>query len=236
MHKISLILRALFAAAIIFCILVYITVPLVHMATDYNNMLEKMIKYSDTSASRVDAGEYPKLAAAVTDFLRGKRETAQVEVFKGTRAAGAFSDDELKHLEDIRELVSLAGIMQYIALGMLAAVIIVYFVLRKKWPALLTIMNPLLAFIWSFGIIFAVMLLVAVWGLLDFEGLFYAFHKLLFRNDLWLLDPQTDLLLQMMPLELFISYGLDMIKQSGLLILILLLALTGPMKKKKASV
>ena len=46
---------------------------------------------------------------------------------------------------------------------------------------------------------------MAVYIALDFEGAFIAMHRLLFTNDLWLLDPRTDLLICLMPEEMFIS-------------------------------
>ena len=46
---------------------------------------------------------------------------------------------------------------------------------------------------------------MATYIALDFEGAFIAMHRLLFTNDLWLLDPRTDLLICLMPEEMFIS-------------------------------
>ena len=74
---------------------------------------------------------------------------------------------------------------------------------------------------------FSLVLIIVIWAAVNFEGLFYAFHRLLFRNDLWLLDPQKDLLLQLMPLPFFVSYGWDLLKQSAAVLLILPLAAFG---------
>jgi len=46
---------------------------------------------------------------------------------------------------------------------------------------------------------------VGVWALVDFYGWFTAMHELAFTNDLWLLDPNTSLLIQMLPLSFFIN-------------------------------
>ena len=46
---------------------------------------------------------------------------------------------------------------------------------------------------------------VAVWGAIDFDSLFTAFHHMLFTNDLWLLDPRTDLLIRICPQSMFMS-------------------------------
>ena len=47
-------------------------------------------------------------------------------------------------------------------------------------------------------------MVLLIWGLIDFDGLFTAFHRIAFTNDGWLLDPRTDLLIRLMPTELFV--------------------------------
>ncbi len=45
----------------------------------------------------------------------------------------------------------------------------------------------------------ALIVLVAVLSLLDFDALWTRFHQIAFRNDLWLLDPSTDYLIMLFP-------------------------------------
>ena len=47
-----------------------------------------------------------------------------------------------------------------------------------------------------------------LWAAVSFDGLFLTFHRVAFRNDLWLLDPRTDLLIRLMPSALFMDLGL----------------------------
>ena len=49
----------------------------------------------------------------------------------------------------------------------------------------------------------AVIAALGIWGAVDFDSLFTAFHHLLFANDLWLLDPRTDLLIRICPQSMF---------------------------------
>jgi len=37
----------------------------------------------------------------------------------------------------------------------------------------------------------------------DFSGFWVQFHHLFFNNDLWLLNPETDILIQMLPQQFF---------------------------------
>ena len=50
--------------------------------------------------------------------------------------------------------------------------------------------------------------LLGLWGAVDFNSLFTLFHKLLFTNDLWLLDPRTDLLIRICPQSMFSTMAL----------------------------
>ena len=53
----------------------------------------------------------------------------------------------------------------------------------------------------------AVIAMLGLWGMMDFDSLFTLFHKLLFTNDLWLLDPRTDLLIRICPSSMFMNMG-----------------------------
>ena len=45
----------------------------------------------------------------------------------------------------------------------------------------------------------------AVWAAVDFDGAFVFFHRVLFANDLWLLDPRTELLIRICPQGMFMA-------------------------------
>ena len=49
--------------------------------------------------------------------------------------------------------------------------------------------------------------ILGLWGMIDFDSLFVLFHHIAFTNDLWLLDPRTDLMIQLMPTPFFIEYA-----------------------------
>ena len=61
------------------------------------------------------------------------------------------------------------------------------------------------------GALLALLLLIPVaWALIDFEGAFLQMHKALFSNDLWLLDPDTDLMIRMLPERFFVHFAGDL--------------------------
>ena len=64
---------------------------------------------------------------------------------------------------------------------------------RCAWLSPLILLLPLGAF--------------AVYAMIDFDGAFTLFHRILFRNDLWLLDPATDVLIRICPESMFMRMG-----------------------------
>ena len=47
-----------------------------------------------------------------------------------------------------------------------------------------------------------------VWAAVDFNAAFTCFHRILFTNELWLLNPETDLLIRICPPSMFANMGL----------------------------
>lgn len=225
MRKKAFTARVLLALLLVFCLIAYLAGSLASIAVDGDRMLQKMNSFSDTSLSGVQPQEYPALASSLTEYLKGKADTPQIQVIKHGESAPAFSQKEIQHLEDVKGLIALANTLRFTALGLAAMAIIAFFVIRKTAsPEFIGLISPQRALSLALFLFLGAALALAVWGLIDFNSLFYAFHRVLFRNDLWLLDARQDLLLQLMPEGLFVSYALDLLKNSALILLSLPLA------------
>lgn len=93
-----------------------------------------------------------------------------------------FSDDEITHLRDVRGLIHLDYIIQWLTLGYIIIYILAGFVLRKKLFA-----RPLAAALAAGGAAgIAAVALTAMAAAIDFDWLFTAFHRIFFTNDLWI--------------------------------------------------
>jgi integral membrane protein (TIGR01906 family) len=97
-------------------------------------------------------------------------------------------EDVQKLMQAVFRLGGLAGLYAALyAIGRLA--------LRRR-GAVRTLGRLLL---WSSGLTFGLLLLVASLSLVDFTELFVRFHELSFRNDFWMLDPRRDYLVILFP-------------------------------------
>ena len=132
-------------------------------------------------------------------YLFGNRDdpNAEIEVFG--RMQPAFNEKELTHLADCRKLLMPAA---NILLNCFLAIAGVVLVLANKegrsvapaWTASAVILAPVV--------------FLGMWAAMDFNSAFHFFHKILFTNDLWLLNPMTDLLIRICPASMFASMGL----------------------------
>ena len=73
-------------------------------------------------------------------------------------------------------------------------------------------------FLIGFGVFIGIVGIVGGLVASNFNKYFLMFHKVAFRNDLWLLNPETDLLIRMLPEGFF----LDMVMRIGIIILLLM--------------
>lgn len=116
-----------------------------------------------------------------------------------------FNEREILHMRDVQVLFKYGFILKYISIIISISIIIFFFIKREK-NILGEYMYKGLFINW----IIAGLLLIMIY--LDFNKYFTYFHEIFFTNDLWLLDPRTDLLIQMLPEDFFIT----MAKKIGL--------------------
>ena len=226
-QAVAKILRVFVALLLVYCLFVYLLSAVAGKATHALVMEAKFGRYADTQVTGLEESAYPSLAQAITGYLMGSLDSPQLMVRRGAIQSPAFSQQEIMHLADIRGLLQTVQYMRYAAIALLGLAMLVFLVFRKTKPALLKAVLLERALVIGLLTFLGLIISLLIWGLIDFNGLFTAAHRVVFSNELWLLDPQKDLLLQLMPLELFVSYGLDLLKENAFLLLILPLSAFG---------
>jgi integral membrane protein (TIGR01906 family) len=127
-----------------------------------------------------------------------------------------FNSREKKHLEDVRNLFSISKAVMYIS-GVVIVLFGVYFYYIKRFKIFLGGVRY-----GSVSLILVVLLLFLL-SLFNFESLFTNFHKLVFSNNLWLLDPAKDNLIKLLPIEIFLELFKKILLYSLLSSLVILL-------------
>lgn len=165
-------------------------------------MLALMRRHAPPSATGLPEEHYAPMAAMITGYLAGETDTFQYTFTDAEeRRIDCFHDYEQQHMADCRALfildraVMAASTLLLIPLGLAAWALRPF----RAWLAA--------GFRDGCGAALMAALALAAWGAADFDSLFVLFHRLSFDNGLWLLNPQTDLLIRLMPTPLFVGYA-----------------------------
>ncbi|MCI8453497.1 MAG: TIGR01906 family membrane protein [Lachnospiraceae bacterium] len=135
-------------------------------------------------------------------FLRGKRPDLHVFTTMGGEYREFFNAREIAHMEDVRTLFIGGLWLRRICLLLAASLIGAYGFLRPKSCPRGAFSRALCV---GTGAFFAVSFLIAGLIATDFSKYFVVFHRIFFRNDLWILDPRTDMLINIVPEPFFMD-------------------------------
>ncbi len=133
-------------------------------------------------------------------YLRGRREDLHVSTVVDGQPREFFNDREIAHMEDVRGLFLGGLALRRICLALAAACILGLFLLRAPVRKVL----PRMICVGTLLFLGLTALLAAVIST-DFTKYFIIFHKIFFQNDLWILNPETDLLINIVPEPFFMD-------------------------------
>ena len=209
MKKLSRITGILVFAAVLLAALGSVCGAVDQMATD-QNFYGGMSRAAVAKYLGVEAD--PQISTKITEYI-GLTDAEQ-DAFAMDMAAFMAGDSnalradilnekEQQHMLDVRSLTQGAAGMSktYLAVAAVLAVIAAWTAAkiekRRHMPKLVGLLAAV-------GVI--MMLVSSVTGdisALGFDKVFVNMHESLFTNDLWLMNPETDILIRMMPQELF---------------------------------
>ena len=150
------------------------------------------------------------------DYLRGDRDDLHVTTTMGGEQREFFNEREIAHMEDVRGLFLKALSIRRVCLVLGAGLLILMAATKARMGRVLP---PFLCM--GTGLFFA---LITVLGLIistDFPNYFIMFHHIFFTNDLWILDPATDMLINIVPEGFFMDTAARIALLFGSLSLIL---------------
>ena len=141
----------------------------------------------EVTGKRID--ELDQITRNLYSYIKGESVDEVLKPF--------FNEREIKHLEDVKVLFMYGFSLKKLSFALSLFGIIIFFIYKDVVKFGQGIFYG--AFIW-WGLILLLLL-----STMDFNKYFTCFHLIFFDNDLWLLDSDTDLLIQMLPEEFFIS-------------------------------
>jgi integral membrane protein (TIGR01906 family) len=163
------------------------------LVTDRDLMLRGFRENGVATTTGLDDPQLQRIADAFVAYFQGPPGQIQMQVTAFGQSRPLFNDKEITHMEDVQRLIQFFLQMQIIA----AAVVVLRLGVAVVFDrASAPVGRELL---WSAALMVALVVLVGVLSLMDFEALWTRFHQIAFRNDLWQLDPSKDYLIMLFP-------------------------------------
>lgn len=145
------------------------------------------------------------------DYLKDTRQNIDFEFETGEEY---YSQREKDHMVDVKNLYQSALLVRNIAVIVSGLALVVYF--KKKDHCVLKD-----AMTWALSVLSVVFVGLGVFAYVDFDVFWQSFHELFFSNDLWLLDPAVDRMINMVPLPFFMGLVFRIIVSLALGILLM---------------
>jgi integral membrane protein (TIGR01906 family) len=150
-------------------------------------------KYDVSEETGIEGGELQRVAGELRGYFNSGEESLQV-TFLTEDGEESFSDEEVFHLKEVKDVVRLCYHLLWGSFGFLAAFIIGGFIWQRRRFSL-----PLakLAFVGA-ALTIALLIILGIAAMVNFDWLFVKFHQLFFTGETWRLS-STDYLLRMFP-------------------------------------
>jgi len=133
------------------------------------------------------------------DYTEGKRDTLDVQAQIDGEMQEVFGEREKDHMVDVQALYIAARNVRTICLIAAPILILLAFLISRKKA----IMSLCRSFLYTSGVFLVLVVAIGLYALIDFTAFWTAFHHVFFTNDLWLLNPNTDVLIMMVPEQFF---------------------------------
>ena len=182
--------------------------------SDYRWYEKEYAKYNVLEDLEMEMKDAMHVTEEMMAYLRGNRADLVVDTMVAGEEREFFNEREKAHMVDVRNLFVGGLWIRRIAILLFVAAVVALLKTKADWKRLLP-----QSFLICLGAFIGVTAGAGVLFLSDFNKYFTMFHEIFFTNDLWLLDPRTDLLIRMLPEGFF----MDMVIRIGLIFLTLLL-------------
>ena len=171
----------------------------------YNdNLYMKLYLENDVlERTGMDQENLERVTDGLIAYMTDEAETLDMTALIRGEEREVFNKREKDHMIDVKNLFLLNESIRGVLFG------------TVLFLAGITIWRSQYSFLYSVGKKQAIVSLLFAGGLLivsmtDFSSAFIRFHKIFFTNDLWILDPRTDTLIQMLPEPFFKSMAMMM--------------------------
>ena len=189
-------LSRLAAACFIIALPVFlITSNVRFLASDTGFYRHGFRSYHSDRATGVSMPELDRAASEIVRYFADDSSTLHIVVNLDGQETSLFNARETEHMKDVKALMRFLFRANEVSL----AIVLTYVACVFLWARERSLRSLAAQAIAGVGLGFAVVVAIGAFALAGFDAAWTRFHEIVFRNDLWLLNPATDHLIQMFP-------------------------------------
>ena len=181
--------------------------------SDFSWYEKEYEKYSVLSKLEMEMSDVMEVTEEMMEYLRGEREDLVVYTTVNGVEREFFNDREKAHMVDVLKMFLNGLLLRRIGIVFMIFAIGILIAAKGDWKSILP-----KSFLIGTGSFLGVTAVLGIAFMTNFNKYFIMFHHLFFDNDLWLLDPATDLMIRMLPEGFF----LDMVARIGKIFLLMI--------------
>lgn len=159
-------------------------------------MIRESEKYQVRNHLSVTVEDLYQVTKEMISYVRGHNGNLDVTVTVDGNSVPFYTDRDKMHLEDIAVMVRQGKIFCAIGLGL---VVLGIFFLCKRGSLAVLCRTYLIFWLVLLGVAVA----LGIWIASDLQGFINGFHRMFFKNDLWILNPAVDRLIWLFPNRIF---------------------------------
>ncbi len=153
------------------------------------------------TAQDIGIGEQDLTAVTnkLINYITDADKDLDIQAEIGGEMQEVFGKREKDHMVDVKVLyLNARNVRTVFFIGAAVFIIATFLISRKQ--AFKTLCK---SFLYVSGVFVVIVGALGLYAAVDFTSFWISFHHLFFTNDLWLLDPNTDVLIMMVPEQFF---------------------------------
>ncbi len=185
-----------FGSAALLVLLILLSIQIIGLNKGIYHVLQTRFDVADEVG--ITQTELDEVTDVFVDYTVDQRDDLSVKVMVDGESAEMFNERELEHMVDVKGLYTKSRTIVWWLSGICVVVFGYLLISGDRRTMVHTHKNVSAGFL-----LFCIAL--GIYFTIDFNGFWTNVHLLLFTNDLWLLNPMTDRMILMFPLNFFLA-------------------------------
>lgn len=152
-------------------------------------------EFDAVATTGIEREELLRASAEIREYFKNDEKTLVIRVREDGREVSLFNGRETAHMEDVKDRFRAVNKAQEFSV----VYTISYVAVVALWAREVSMRGLALQIAAGSAICVAAIAVIGAFGAAGFDSAWADFHRLIFSNDFWLLNPDRDHLIQMFP-------------------------------------